>query len=112
MLDPGAREAVTQIIRALPERLQSALLFDLSQAEVEDRNGIGSMLGFRLPAHEVEDERGKLLPIEGKVGDADGAPIDVMLWVDGHDRLYELELVRYHPGNLIGPNWATFRLRS
>lgn len=111
-LTDNAREAVKQIIAALPERRRAALLADLSQADIEDRNGLGSILGFKLPGHAPVHFRGKLLPVEGAVDDADGEGVEVLLFVDAQGRLSELELVRYATGDLKGPNWTTFRLRG
>ncbi len=112
MLFEGAREAVRRIVLALPESRQPSLLRDLAQAELEDRNGIGSILGFRFRGYEVLHPCAQLLPVEGTVEDADGAALQVMLWLDANDRLYELELVRYDPGNLKGPSWSTFQLAT
>ena len=42
--------------------------------------------------------------------DADGADITVSLYADENGRLYELELLRWDPGEIIDPDWKTLTL--
>jgi len=50
-------------------------------------------------------------PAEGVVKDKDGADMDVMLFQDQNHRILKMEIVRYHPGPVIKPDWSTFKVR-
>lgn len=39
--------------------------------------------------------------------DRDGSKIDVLLFMDSTDRLYELEFVKWEGGDLLCPDWTT-----
>lgn len=41
--------------------------------------------------------------------DADGSPMDVLLFADPVDRLYELEYLRWEDGPLQQPHWSTLK---
>ena len=48
---------------------------------------------------------------EGTVIDADGVPLEVVVYTDRNSRLFEFELIRYADGDVIGPDWSTFAIR-
>jgi hypothetical protein len=79
---------------------------DLRGALVEEITPDGWRRRFHLPDVERSEYRGQLaVSVEGTVLDADGATVAVILYVDGNDRLYELELLRESDGDVIEPNW-------
>lgn len=47
---------------------------------------------------------------EGKIKDADGVELDVLLNVDSAGRMLEIEFIRYDTGLVIGPDWSTLKL--
>jgi hypothetical protein len=49
------------------------------------------------------------VPIDALVLDADGAKLSVVLAEDENGRLYELQLIRYAQGAVLGPDWTTLR---
>jgi hypothetical protein len=103
------RDAVRQLIAHAQPGRRARLLADLDMAEVEAGNAVGSIFQFRLPGYRAHPRSGQRpLLVEGKVQDADGEILDVVLHVDPNGRLYELELLRWADGDVIGPDWRTF----
>jgi hypothetical protein len=102
-------EAVRQIVAHLEPEERARLSADLDVAEVECGNDVGSIFEFRLPGYRALHRSGQMpLPVEGRVRDADGEMLDVVLYVDPNGHLFELELLRWAEGNVIGPDWRTF----
>ena len=98
------------------ERYQ--LLADLDHCAVEEKVADGSILRFdidgyqRPPGHGRGQYRGKRgSDVAGVVKDTDGAEMEVMLLADANHRIWEFEIVRYHPGAVIQPNWNTFKVK-
>jgi hypothetical protein len=93
------------------------LLVDIENCSVETTNRDSSILlfhidGYERPPHRGQDTfRGKdQFPVEGTVNDADGAEMDVALFVV-HGRVYELELIKHATGDVVAPDWTTFRTK-
>ena len=94
------------------------LLADIRNCAVSSTAEDGSMLMFSVDAY-VRPEKWLQrqykardgFPAEGVVKDRDGAQMDVMLFQDQNHRVLKLEIVRYHPGGVIDPDWSTFHLR-
>ena len=99
------------------DEVRNQLLLDLDRPLVEAVSPDGSRLMFRIdgyqcPPHRGQDTfRGKDgFPVEGTMHDADGAEMDVLLFVV-HGRVYELELVRHMGGPVLRPDWNSFRVK-
>lgn len=111
------------VILALAGELKVAeerdqLLEDLENCEVDEATTDGSRLEFFIPQYKrpVGHRQGAYrakdgFPVEGVVNDADGAEIDVSLFGDANNRLYELELVKLIGGPVIKPDWRTFKVK-
>ena len=105
------REAVRQIVAHLAPEERARLSADLAVAEVEPGNDVGSLFEFRLPGYLALNRNGQMpLPVEGKVRDADGEMLDVVVYVDPNGHLFELELLRWSDGYVQGPDWRTFTI--
>ncbi len=103
------REAVRQMVAHLAPEQRARLSADLDVADVELGNDVGSIFEFRLPCYRALHRSGQMpLPVEGKVRDADGEMLDVVLYIDPNGHLFELELLRWAEGYVIGPDWGTF----
>jgi Domain of unknown function (DUF6984) len=94
------------------------LLTDLDNCSVQETVPDGSMLAFDIADYRRPAESGRWqyrgkdgFPVEGVVKDTDGAEMEVMLLADTKHRVCELEIVRYHPGAVIKPDWRTFKVR-
>ncbi len=86
------------------------LLSDLEKAQTEVVPADGSVVRFHLEGYVRPPYRGeRAVPIDAIVLDADGAKLSVVLSEDENGRLYELQLIRYEQGAVIGPDWTTLR---
>jgi hypothetical protein len=105
------QELIYRFAERLSDPQRRRLLQDAADATAETINADGSIIRFHLAGYERPPYRGQhSLPVEGTVIDADGASISVLLHQDESDHLYELELVRFDDGDLVAPQWDTFRL--
>ena len=110
---PEMQTAIRQLIAKQPQEAQAQLAADFEIAEMESINPFGSILSFRRPGYTSNPRSGQMpLPVEGVVEDADGALLDVVLYVDPNGGLYELELLRWADGYVKRPNWSTFTVKS
>lgn len=105
------RAAVLALITHQPVERRERLISDLAVAEVKALNSDRSILRFHLPDYGRAEGQNPLCP-EGAVIDRDGAVLEVVVYTDRNHRLFELELIRYAEGDVIGPDWATFAVQS
>lgn len=104
-------EIVSRLAEPLEDHVRSRILSDLRGATAESQNEDDSIIRFQIHGYEHPEKRGQcLLPFEGKMTDSDGAEITALLFLDINKRLYELELIRWGEGNLIGPDVDTLRV--
>jgi len=52
------------------------------------------------------------LPIDAAVLDTDGSTLAVVLATDENGRLFQLQVIRFEDGPILGPDWSTLRLLS
>jgi hypothetical protein len=105
------RALVRRMAEKLPETTRAQVLSDLNDSEVEPFNQDDSIVRFHIRGYRRPPNTGlETLPVFGKVLDRDGAHVEVALFGDANGRLYELELIRYEEGNLIGPDWNALEL--
>jgi hypothetical protein len=64
--------------------------------------------GYERPAYRFE----RPLAVNATVDDADGAKLAITLSQDENGRLFELQIIRFEPGDVMAPNWATLRLAT
>ena len=102
-------------IRLIASRLASEesdkLLSDLASAHAEPELEDGSLILFHIDGYERSHRIGQhTFPFEGRLADADGEPVSVLLFADPANRLLQLEFIRWADGQLQGPNWATLEI--
>ncbi|MFM0730639.1 hypothetical protein PQQ52_09125 [Paraburkholderia sediminicola] len=102
-------------IRGVAARLAPAdearLLDDLEKARAESTLDDSSLTLFHIYGHERSMERGQhTYPHEGTLRDADGAVVDVLLFADPSDRLFQLEFLRWGDGPLQEPDWTALKI--
>jgi hypothetical protein len=94
------------------------LLADLDHCTVEATVPDASILRFDIRGYKRPPGHGRGQygakdgsEVAGVVKDTDGAEMEVMLLADANHRIWEFEIVRYHPGSVIEPDWSTFKVR-
>jgi hypothetical protein len=94
------------------------LLADLENCSVEEILSDGSLLSFNIIGYDRPSGHSQGLyhakdgfRAEGGVKDADGGEIDVLLFADQNNRVYEFELVKHQPVPIIKPDWSTFTVK-
>ncbi len=97
---------------------RNQLLADLDHCAVEEKVPDGSLLVFNIsgysrpPGHKQSLYRAKDgFRVEGSVKDADGAEMDVLLFSDQNNRVYELEIVKHLPDSVVKADWGTFKVK-
>jgi hypothetical protein len=104
------RELAEAIINSLPQPEADVVRKDLARSEVEDTNGDGSILMFSIESYDRPKGTGQhALPTEATLRDEDGTQLDVILYVDKNDRLFELEIIRWGEGAVIRPDLASLK---
>lgn len=102
---------IRDVAARLPVVDGARLLDDMENACAESMLNDGSLITFHIHGYERPKERGQhTYPYEGTLIDADGAVVDVLLFADPSDRLYQLEFLRWAVGPLQEPNWATLKM--
>ncbi len=94
------------------ESQRQSLLNDLDKATVQEIHDEQLALRFEIEGYSAPRDRFQCeLPIDAAVLDTDGATLDVFLLTDQNGRLLGLDVFRYEQGRVLGPQWATLRLR-
>lgn len=105
------RNLINRFAEKLPGGSRAQLESDLTKATVESVTDDGSRVVFEISGYPRPPYKGQhSFEVEGRVVDADGADITVSLYADENGRLYELELLRWNPGEIIDPGWKTLTL--
>jgi len=97
---------------------RNQLLADLDHCTVEEKVPDGSLLVFNIPGYSRPPGHKQGLyrakdgfRAEGSVKDADGAEMDVLLFADQNNRVYELEIVKHLPDSVGKADWSTFKVK-
>jgi hypothetical protein len=98
---------ISRMAETLPDSKRSQIVADLARASAEPMNDDGTIIRFEIPEYQRPPQTGGRVTVDGKVKDRDGAHLDVILFTDENDRLYELEVVRYEVGKVMEPDWTT-----
>lgn len=107
---PTEHMVVSRMVEKLPDQQRVQLLADLKNATVEPLNADGSIIRFEIAGYERAPSIGRHTSVDGVVKDGDGAHLDIILFTDLNGRLYELEIVRFEAGAIVGPDWTTLQL--
>ena len=106
------RTLIARMIERLPTDQQASLMNDLALATAEPLNDDDSIIELMIEGYQRPRLSGRnVLPVDGIVKDADGAHIELILFSDENDRLFEFEIVRYGDGSVIGPDWGALEFR-
>ncbi|MFM0741287.1 hypothetical protein PQQ51_28970 [Paraburkholderia xenovorans] len=108
-------EGEKAFIRNVAERLApidgARLTNDLENVRAESTLPDGSLILFHLEGYQRPKERGQhTYPYEGTLRDADGTVVDVLLFADPADRLFQLEFLRWGDGPLQEPDWTKLKI--
>lgn len=110
-LSDAEKSLISRMAEKLPEKTRSQIMNDLSNAAVEFEYDKGSIVVLKIAGYErPADQSLKPFAVDGLVKDTDGEKIDVILHGDVNERLFQLELLRYAKGDIIGPDWNTLQL--
>lgn len=105
------RTIIEQIAEKMPEPSRSRLLMDLGAASVIDALADGGKVSFAILNYQRPKYQGQhAYGVEGRVDDADGSEISIILYADEEDHLLELELIRWDEGPIQAPNLATLKV--
>jgi hypothetical protein len=104
------------VVRWFAERVEEpqrqSLLSDLHKAVADEIRDEQLAIRFAIEGYSPPPSRfQRPLPIDAAVLDKDGATLDVELLTDQNGRLSGLDVFRYEAGPVLGPDWATLRIR-
>ncbi len=98
---------VSRMVEKLPDNQRAQIMSDLTRAAAEPLNDDESIVRFDIAGYQHPSSIGRNVIVEGMAKDGDGADLEIILFTDHNDHLYELEIVRFEDGGLVGPNWTT-----
>lgn len=101
------KTAIYHLAEILPVAMRSQIITDLSCASVEPLNESGSIIRFEIENYRRVPNMGRRAIVDAVAKDSDGAHLNVILFSDENDRLYELEIIRFEDGDVIAPDWKT-----
>jgi hypothetical protein len=105
------RDAILRLADKLDEKVRNRIAADLEHIQVEDAVQDRARLIFHIAGYTRPPYRGqRSYPVEGEMRDADGVPIEVILYADENGRLLELEFMRRDEGNVVNPDWSTLNV--
>ncbi len=104
------------VVRWFAERVEEpqrqSLLSDLDKASADEIRNEQLAIRFAIEGYGSPPDGAQCpLQIHAAVVDTDGAILDVELLIDQNGRLSGLEVFRYDAGPILGPDWATLRVR-
>jgi hypothetical protein len=114
MRPPTASEisVIRWFAEQVEERQRQSLLSDLDKAAAIEIRDEQLAIRFVIDGYNASPDRfQRPLPIHAAVLDSDGATLDVELLTDPNGRLSGLDVFRYEAGPVLGPDWATLRVR-
>ena len=92
------------------DRKRQSLLADLDKALAEEIRDEQLTVRFEIdgyarPPYRLE----RPVLVDAAVLDADGTILAVILATDENGRLFELQVIRFERGPVLGPDWSTLR---
>jgi hypothetical protein len=110
-LTPVEKDVVSWFVTRLEEPQRQRLLGDLDNATVDEIRDEQMTICFHIEGYARPPYRfERPLPINACVLDTDGAKLAVTLAADENGRLFELQVIRFEAGPVIGPDWTTLRV--
>lgn len=110
-LTENEKTFIRLIAARLPPAERMELLSDMANVHAEPQLEDESLILFHIDGYERPPHIGQhTFPFEGRLADADGEPVCVLLFADPANRLLELEFIRWADGELQGPDWTTLRI--
>lgn len=86
---------ISGVADRLDDDMRRRLMNDLAGARAESILPDGALIRFHLDGYRRPEYTGqRLYPVEGTMTDADGSPMQLLLFADPVDRLFELEFLR------------------
>ena len=105
------RMLVAKFASKLGESERVQILEDLEVTLATRCTPDGSRIGFEIIGYERPLYQGQHpFGVEGRMLDADGAELSVLLHADKNGRLLELEFIRWDSRDIIGPCWETLNI--
>jgi hypothetical protein len=101
--------AVARMAEGLPEQQRFQITSDLLHATAEPLNDDGSLVRFGIEGYCPPTHTSRNVAVDAFAIDGDGAHLNVILFTDALGRLYELEIVRFEKGKLVGPDWSSLK---
>jgi hypothetical protein len=105
--------AETNVVRWFVERVDEPqrhdLLADLERATAEEIRDEHLTIRFHIDGYTRPPFRFERPLPAAAVLDSDGAKLDVTVSLDENERLFELQVIWFEPGPVLGPDWATLR---
>lgn len=99
------RLLIEGVARHLSPQAASQLIDDLNKCRAVDRFPDGAVVLFIIEGYDRPKYEGQhSYPVEIRLCDADGSELTAILFADPNNRLYELEIIRWDFGVMIGPN--------
>lgn len=106
--DSFVSEFLEGVAAALPTGHAERLRQDIRAARVT-RNG--DFLDVDLPHYQRPEYRGhRNLPFEGKMSDAEGGAMSVLVNMDENDRLLAVEFIWWENSIAVAPDWSTLKI--
>src|SRR3989338_100667 len=105
------RRVLAALISGLENLDQLRLLNEIDQVLIRPINADESILEFIYEDYERPDQGQMPVGHEGVLLDADNVEVEVILYWDRNRRLCEFELLRTGGGDLVSPQWNSFRLK-
>jgi hypothetical protein len=103
--------AVNWFAERLSAGERAALLNDLDNSTAQVLQDEQLIVRFELRGYTRPTPAfDRLLPVDACVSDRDGARLSVVLSTDQNGRLFELRVIRFEQGPVLGPDWSTLRL--
>lgn len=106
----GEIDAVRAIISRLPDDKRTILERDLVEYDTECLTDDRSSIVIIPDRSQVFEGGQQPIGPEGRVVDADGEWLSVVLYEDKHGHLRELEIIRDVDGEIIRLDWSTFTI--
>jgi uncharacterized protein DUF6984 len=104
------RKVVGWFAQRVDETQRRDLLADLDKAMAEEIRDEHLTIRFHIDGYTRPPYRFERPLPSAPVLDADGAKLDVTVSLDENGRLFELQIIRFDPGPVLGPDWSTLRV--
>jgi hypothetical protein len=109
-ISPVEEQIVHWFAKRVADPQGQSLLWGLDTSTVEEVRDEHLSIMFHLKSYaRPPGPIVRPVPVDAMVQDADGAKLAATLFTDENGRLLELEVLRFEPGPVLRPDWATLR---